>query len=82
MPRVLGTGAVMAILLTAFDYTGGTIHGRNTHKSDLEEYERKEFMRKNRRRPIEETIADVGEARGMDVPFSRSHRQGVSLTDV
>jgi hypothetical protein len=48
----------------AYDYTGGSLTGyRRDPKVD--EFDRKEYMRKNRRRPIEETIAEIGEGRGI-----------------
>lgn len=47
----------------AFDYTGGRITGYRKDP-DVDEFDRKEHMRKNRRRPIEETIAELGEGRG------------------
>jgi hypothetical protein len=52
-----------AVLLGAFDYTGGRINGWN-RDSEVDEFDRKQYLRKNRRRPIEETIAEVGEGRG------------------
>jgi hypothetical protein len=53
-----------AVVLGAFDYTGGALTG---YKKDpeIDEFERKEQLRKNRRRPIEETIAELGEGRGL-----------------
>ena len=33
--------------------------------SSIDEYERKEQLRKNRRRPIQETLNELGEGRGM-----------------
>jgi hypothetical protein len=47
----------------AFDYTGGSLSGFKKDK-DLDEFERKETLRKNRRRPIEETLSQLGEGRG------------------
>jgi len=64
MPRILGFGAFFSVAMTAFDYTGGSLRGKRTEVEGMDEYERKEFLRKNRRRPIEETIADIGEGRG------------------
>lgn len=60
MPRVFGFGAGMAVLLSAANYTGG-LKGNKDKEAD--EFARKEAMRMNRRRPIEETLADVGEGR-------------------
>ena len=62
-PAVLGFGALTAIILGAYDYTGGTLTGY-TKDPTVDEFERKEFLRKNRRRPIEQTISEIGEGRG------------------
>jgi len=47
----------------AFDYTGGRLTGYR-RDPNVDEFDRKEYLRKNRRRPIEETIAEIGEGRG------------------
>ena len=60
MPRVFGYGAALAVLLSAANYTGG-LKGDKDREAD--EFSRKEAMRMNRRRPIEETLAEVGEGR-------------------
>ncbi|PQE32443.1 tubulin binding cofactor c protein [Rutstroemia sp. NJR-2017a WRK4] len=63
-PAVLGFGALTGVVLSAFSYTGGTLAGfRQDHT--LDEFERKEFLRKNRRVPIEQTVAELGEGRAM-----------------
>jgi hypothetical protein len=62
MPAVIGYGAGLALTLGVFDYTGNSVRGL-FHKGD--EVARKEAIRANRRRPLEETIATVGEGRGM-----------------
>jgi hypothetical protein len=62
MPLILGYGAFTSVLLTAFEYTGGRLSGWD-RDPEVDEYERKVALRKNRRRPIEETIAEVGEGR-------------------
>lgn len=64
MPRILGFGAIFSVVLTTFEYTGGSLRGGESRASYPDEYERKEFLRLNRRRPIEETIAQLGEGRG------------------
>jgi hypothetical protein len=51
--------------LGAYDYTGGALTGHKQNP-EMDEFERKEFLRKNRRRPIEETISELGEGRGME----------------
>lgn len=78
MPRIIGIGAVFAVVMTVFDYTGGSLRGRRTEVEGMDEYERKEYLRKNRRRPIEETIAEIGEGRGMLI--STEHAQFITLT--
>lgn len=62
-PAVLGYGALAAVVLGAYDYTGGRLTGYRKDPA-VDEFARKEYLRKNRRRPIEETIAEVGEGRG------------------
>lgn len=64
MPYVLGYGAVYSVVMTAFEYTGGSLRGPGNKAVELEEYDRKEHHRLNRRRPVEETIAHIGEGRG------------------
>jgi hypothetical protein len=68
IPRILGIGAGMSIILTAVEYTGGSLRGKPTDPS-IDEYERKELMRKNRVRPLEETLVNIGEGRGMSIAF-------------
>jgi hypothetical protein len=63
IPHVLGYGAVLAVLLGAFDYGGGVLSGYS-QDPDVDEYERKQKLRKNWRRPIQETIDELGEGRG------------------
>lgn len=62
-PAVLGFGAGLAIIQGAFDYTGGKFSGYEKDPS-IDEYERKEYLRKNRRKPIQETLEQLGEGRG------------------
>jgi len=52
-----------SVVLSLYNYTGGKITGKGGNKY-VDEYERKMELRKNRRRPIEETIDDIGEGRG------------------
>lgn len=62
-PAVLGYSAGAAIIMGVFNFTGGRFTGFEKDP-ELDEFERKQQMRKNRRRPIEETIAELGEGRG------------------
>jgi hypothetical protein len=63
MPVVVGCGAGLAVFLSAFEFTGGRLDGYY-NRSEEDSFERRERMLKTRRRPLEETIADVGEGRG------------------
>lgn len=62
-PAVLGFGAGLAIVQGVFDYTGGKFSGYDKDPN-VDEYERKEALRMNRRRPIQETLEELGEGRG------------------
>ena len=62
-PAVLGFGAGLAVFQGVFDYTGGKFSGYDKDPN-VDEYERKENLRKNRRRPIQETLEQLGEGRG------------------
>ncbi|KAI3325717.1 hypothetical protein HD806DRAFT_454865 [Xylariaceae sp. AK1471] len=75
LPRILGVGAAFSVVMTVFDYTGGSLRGMRTEVPGMDEYERKEYLRKNRRRPIEETIADIGEGRGIEPPGYEERRR-------
>ncbi|MCJ1394976.1 hypothetical protein MMC18_007857 [Xylographa bjoerkii] len=74
MPAVLGYGAGLAVLLGTFDYTGGVLTGYEKDPN-VDEYDRKEQLRKNRRRPIQETINDLGEGRGIYGPGYEERRR-------
>ncbi|KAI3339293.1 hypothetical protein F4824DRAFT_498560 [Ustulina deusta] len=80
IPRILGFGAAFSVVMTAFDYTGGSLRGTRTEVPGMDEYERKEYLRKNRRRPIDETIADVGEGRGIE-PIGYEERRRKRLKE-
>ena len=62
-PAVAGYGTALAVLLGAWEYAGGKITGYSVDPT-VDEVARKEYLRKNRRRPIEETLEQVGEGRG------------------
>lgn len=53
----------MAVVLSAFQFTGGRLQGYR-RDPEIDEVARKEYMRKNRRRPIDETVNQLGEGRG------------------
>lgn len=60
----MGYGAALSIVLAAFTYTGGKLTGYE-RDPDVDEVSRKEFLRKNRRRPVDEIVNELGEGRGM-----------------
>lgn len=62
-PAVLGYGTALAVVLYAFTYTGGKLSGYQRDPS-VDEVGRKEYLRKNRRRPVEGTVHNLGEGRG------------------
>ncbi|CAG8954151.1 hypothetical protein HYFRA_00005769 [Hymenoscyphus fraxineus] len=66
-PKVLGMGAGLAIVFAAYEFTGGRLRGPK-RDPEVDEFERKQQLRKNRRIPIEETIAQLGEGRGIYAP--------------
>lgn len=62
-PSVLGYGTALAAVLGAFNYAGGKLTGYEVDPN-VDEVARKEYLRKNRRRPMEETVQQLGEGRG------------------
>ena len=52
-----------SVVLSAFEFTGGKMTGYDKDPN-VDDYARKQELRKNRRRPIEETIRELGEGRG------------------
>lgn len=54
---------VLSALLGAFSYTGGSLMGA-ARDPTVDEVSRKEYLRKNRRRPVEEIVNELGEGRG------------------
>lgn len=68
MPAILGFGAGLAVVQGVFDYCGGGLEGYEKDPRE-DEYERKQRLRKERRRPIEETLSQLGEGRGTAIFF-------------
>ena len=60
---MLGAGAGFGVALAAFKYTNG-IGGYVSREDDQDEVERREELRKLRRRPLQETLEQLGEGRG------------------
>ncbi|KAL8663824.1 MAG: hypothetical protein Q9202_003509 [Teloschistes flavicans] len=61
-PAVLGFGAALSLAQFAFEYGGGKFSGF-AQDAEVDEYERKEQLRRDRRRPIEQTLQEMGEGR-------------------
>ncbi|OIW26513.1 hypothetical protein CONLIGDRAFT_475820 [Coniochaeta ligniaria NRRL 30616] len=74
MPRIVGYGALFSVVLAVFDYTGNSLKGARKSQ-ELDEFDRKEYLRKNRRRPLEETLAEVGEGRSIRPPGYEERRR-------
>ena len=60
---MLGYGTALAVVLGAFTFTGGKLSGYQRDPT-VDEVSRKEYLRKNRRRSIEQTVNELGEGRG------------------
>jgi hypothetical protein len=60
---MLGAGALFSTALTAYRYTSG-LRGEPTPEDDAE-VERREALKKLRRRPLSETLEQLGEGRGL-----------------
>lgn len=60
---MLGAGVLFGTGMTAFRYTAG-LRGEASGEIDEEEIERREAMKKLRRRPLSETLEQLGEGRG------------------
>lgn len=64
MPAVLGYGAGLAVVLGVFDYTGGSLTGWVLGPPE-DIVARKALLRSTFRLPMDETIGEIGEGRGM-----------------
>jgi len=73
IPQVLGYGAGLAVTIAVFEAGGGTIRGfyDRINVDDIE----KERIRSLRRLPFEQTIAEVGEGRGIYGPGYQERRR-------
>ena len=67
-PALLGYGATLAALMGAFEFTGGSLFGYKVRDLNVDEFERREALRTTYRKPMEETIAQIGEGRGVLSP--------------
>lgn len=77
---MLGAGAVTSTALTAFRYTNG-LRGVGDIREQVDddgEVERREELKKLRRRPLSETLEQLGEGRGM--MHASQHLRIIKLT--
>jgi hypothetical protein len=58
----MGLGGLFAGVQGTVHFLGGRI---DSFKEESDEFERKEIIRRTTRRPVEQTIAELGEGRGM-----------------
>lgn len=78
---MLGAGAAFSTVLTAYRFTNG-LRGVASKETDEDEVERRENAKKNRRRPISETIQELGEGRGrcpvaQDAEYEADHTRHI-----
>ena len=66
---MIGGAAAFGTSMAAFRYTAG-LRGTASGEVDEEEIERREAMKKLRRRPLSETLEQLGEGRGRNTIFS------------
>ncbi|KAA8649812.1 hypothetical protein EYZ11_005499 [Aspergillus tanneri] len=73
-PALLGYGAALAAAMGAFEFTGGSLWG-NKRDVTVDEFERRQQLRKAYRTPGEETLAELGEGRGIYGPGYAERRR-------
>lgn len=59
----MGYGVALSTLMSAYEYTGGSLFGYRKDKN-VDEYDRRTQLRKNFQSPGEQTVAELGEGRG------------------
>lgn len=65
MPVVVGLGASIGVFQGMFYYLGNRY---DTFKKEDDTFERKETFRRTTRLPLEQTISEIGEGRGIQPP--------------
>ncbi|KAJ5138515.1 uncharacterized protein N7515_003363 [Penicillium bovifimosum] len=63
-PAVLGYGVALSTAMTAFEYTGGSLFGYQKDNS-VDEFDRRTALRKAFQTPVEQSVAELGEGRGI-----------------
>ncbi|KAF2130142.1 hypothetical protein P153DRAFT_366609 [Dothidotthia symphoricarpi CBS 119687] len=75
LPFMLGAGVAFSTVMSAYRYTNG-FRGPGSLETDEDEVARKEALRKVYRRPLSETIEQLGEGRGIYAPgYDERRRQ-------
>ncbi|KAF2121826.1 hypothetical protein BDV96DRAFT_483197 [Lophiotrema nucula] len=75
IPFMLGAGVCTASIMAAWNVTKGVSGGEYTEEFAEDEVERREALKKLRRRPIQETIDQLGEGRGIYAPGYEERRR-------
>ncbi|CAG7919796.1 unnamed protein product [Penicillium olsonii] len=73
-PALLGYGVALSTAMTAFEYTGGSLFGYQKDTS-VDEFDRRTALRKAFQTPGEQTIAELGEGRGIYGPGYEERRR-------
>ncbi|KAF2685801.1 hypothetical protein K458DRAFT_300369 [Lentithecium fluviatile CBS 122367] len=74
LPFMVGAGVAFGTAMAAYRYTNG-LAGYRYSDNDEDDVERKEEQRKVRRRPLSETIQQLGEGRGIYAPGWEERRR-------
>ncbi|EFY89286.1 hypothetical protein J3458_018782 [Metarhizium acridum] len=72
MPVVVGLGSAVGAIQGALYFLGGRI---DSFKKESDEFERKERVRRTTRLPVEQTVAEIGEGRGIQPPGYEERRR-------
>ncbi|KAH7154894.1 hypothetical protein B0J13DRAFT_521068 [Dactylonectria estremocensis] len=70
-PVVVGLGSGLAVFQGMFYYLGGRF---DTFKKEEDEFARKETLRRTTRLPVEQTVSEIGEGRGIRPPGFEERR--------
>ncbi|KAG5978805.1 hypothetical protein E4U55_005905 [Claviceps digitariae] len=72
LPVVVGLGSAIGLVQGTFSLLGGRI---DSFKNEHDEFERKEILRRTTRLPVEQTVAEIGEGRGIEPPGYEERRR-------
>ena len=68
----MGHGLTLGIILGGVAYTGGNVFGATAPDSDRDPAAEKEVLRRRFRRPLQETVNEIGEGRGAALIASKT----------